>query len=181
MDDAQEARVRVTMTTDNVAGVRLPVFEEADVDLEEQDDAGYGLSRGGKQILKSREKWRGLLSRLIRLASLQTSFVALDEAIKVTSRRVNALDNVVIPRIENTIAYIESELDELEREDIFRLKKVLEVKRRGEDAEEAEAEAANNAAAAAERAQASGAADEGGQEPALLANYDAAEDEDVIF
>lgn len=167
------------MTTDNVAGVRLPVFEEVEADLEEQDDAGYGLSRGGKQILKSREKWRGLLSRLIRLASLQTSFVALDAAIKVTSRRVNALDNVVIPRIADTIQYIESELDELEREDIFRLKKVLEVKRKGIEVQAAE-DAAKDAAAA-EGAQASGAADEGGQEPALLANYDAAEDEDVIF
>ena len=54
----------------------------------------------------------------------QTSFLALDEAIKVTNRRVNALDNVVIPRTKNTIKYIESELDELEREDIFRIKKV---------------------------------------------------------
>lgn len=50
----------------------------------------------------------------------QTSFAALDEAIKLTNRRVNALDNVVIPRIVATIAYIDSELSELEREEIFR-------------------------------------------------------------
>ena len=35
---------------------------------------------------------------------------------------------VVIPRTANTIKYIQAELDELEREDIFRIKKVLEVK-----------------------------------------------------
>jgi V-type H+-transporting ATPase subunit D len=72
---------------------------------------------------------------------VQTSFVKLDEAIKITNRRVNALEHVVIPRIENTvrcqrwsgesfqytdalsmwqIAYIISELDELEREEFFR-------------------------------------------------------------
>ena len=67
---------------------------------------------------------------IIRLSSLQTSFISLDEAIKVTNRRVNALDNVVIPGVQKTIAYIETELDELEREDIFRLKKVLEVKKK---------------------------------------------------
>jgi vacuolar-type H+-ATPase subunit D/Vma8 len=50
----------------------------------------------------------------------QTSFAALDEAIKLTNRRVNALDNVVIPRIVATIAYIDSELSEIEREEIFR-------------------------------------------------------------
>jgi V-type H+-transporting ATPase subunit D len=43
---------------------------------------------------------------LIELASLQTAFLTLDEAIKTTNRRVNALDNVVRPKLENTIAYI---------------------------------------------------------------------------
>ena len=67
---------------------------------------------------------------LVELASLQTSFLTLDEAIKTTNRRVNALENVVKPRIENTINYIKGELDELEREDFFRLKKIQGYKKR---------------------------------------------------
>ena len=50
----------------------------------------------------------------------QASLATIDEALQITNRRVNALDCVVIPRIENTIAYIISELDELEREEFFR-------------------------------------------------------------
>ena len=95
------------------------------------------LARGGQQIEKCRQIWANLLQMLIRLSSLQTSFLALDEAIKVTNRRVNALDNVVIPGIIANIHYIESELDELEREDTFRLKKVLQVKKKKEEADKA--------------------------------------------
>ena len=44
----------------------------------------------------------------------------LDEVIRATNRRVNAIEHVVIPRLDNTIKYITSELDEMDREEFFR-------------------------------------------------------------
>ena len=95
----------------------------------------------------------------MQLATLQTSFTILDEAIKVTSRRVNALDTVVIPRITNTVEYIKSELDELEREEFFRLKrsqdkkkKLIEQKAREKKEEEAQLAAAAEALSLVEAA-----------------------------
>ncbi|MED6137746.1 hypothetical protein PIB30_067889 [Stylosanthes scabra] len=61
---------------------------------------------------------------------VETSFLKLDEAIKTTNRRVNSLENVVMPMLENTIAYIKGELDEQEREEFFRLKKIQGYKKR---------------------------------------------------
>ncbi len=109
------ARVRVGAGIDNVAGVKLPVFtiyETGGV----ADNQSLGLVGGGKKIVAVRDKFTVFLSQLIKLASLQTSFVTLDEAMKVTNRRVNALENVTIPKIQGVLDYIERELDELERE-----------------------------------------------------------------
>jgi V-type H+-transporting ATPase subunit D len=50
--------------------------------------------------------------------------VILDEVIKITNRRVNAIEHVIIPKIDNTISFIISELDEQDREEFFRLKKI---------------------------------------------------------
>lgn len=137
VDSVRQAATKVRMRTDNVAGVTLPVFEKTDGDSAREKSNMTGISKGGEQITKSRACFEETLQTLIKLASLQTSFVTLDNAIKVTNRRVNALEKVVQPKIENTISYITSELDELEREEFFRLKKIRNKKIK--DAQEKEA------------------------------------------
>jgi len=116
------ATFRVKMDEDNVAGVHLPLFkkfhEGGNITTEM-----HALGSGGSEVTKCRDKYLEALEGLVKLASLQTSFITLDEVIKITNRRVNAIEHVVIPTIENTIKYVISELDEMEREEFYRLKK----------------------------------------------------------
>ena len=89
-----------------------------------------GLGRGGQQIQKCKDHYQKVTAALVELASLQTSFFVLDEVIKLTNRRVNAIEHVIVPKLENTISYIQSELDEQDREEFFRLKKVQASKKK---------------------------------------------------
>ncbi|KFY17565.1 hypothetical protein V492_00546 [Pseudogymnoascus sp. VKM F-4246] len=136
-ESAKSARFRIRTKQENVSGVFLPAFES--YTTEGNNDFGLtGLGKGGQQVQRCRETYARAVETLVELASLQTAFVILDEVIKVVNRRVNAIEHVIIPRTENTIKYINSELDELDREEFYRLKKVANKKQRDVAAADAE-------------------------------------------
>jgi len=154
LESVGTAQKRVEIRIDNIAGVKVPVFKA--IEVSSVGDDHTGLSKGGQQITKARQTFSKSVDVLVQLATLQTSFQILDEAIKVTSRRVNALDTVVIPKIANTVEYIKSELDELEREEFFRLKRSQDKKKKDIAAKEQEK---RDVAAAEEKSLLAAAAD----------------------
>jgi V-type H+-transporting ATPase subunit D len=104
VETIKRATMKVNLAQANVAGVYIPVFHPRE---EEGDDSTtfqqLGITGGGTAIAQCKEKFVKLTRVLVQLAGLQTSFITLDEVIKVTSRRVNALENVVIPFIQDNI------------------------------------------------------------------------------
>jgi len=123
LENVSQASFKLKLGNDNVAGVQLPNFGQLN-DTSKLPQELIGLGKGGRQVQECRDTYIKALEGLVELASLQTAFVTLDEVIRITNRRVNAIDCVVRPRLENTINYIVSELDELEREEFYRLKKI---------------------------------------------------------
>lgn len=145
IENVTKSTTKIELQVDNVAGVKVPVFTA----YSEGHDVGtelIGISKGGREISKARETFKTAVDVLVKLATLQSSFLTLDEAVKVTNRRVNALDCVVVPRLANTVAYINSELDEGEREEFFRLKRSQNKKKKDIAAKKEEDAAAEAAA-----------------------------------
>jgi V-type H+-transporting ATPase subunit D len=150
------AQFQVQTRIENVSGIQLPIFEaffassstantgaaanspNSNVSTSSGAPELTALSRGGQQVQKCRETNIRVLQSLLRLASLQTAFHILEDVIKITNRRVNALEYVILPKTENTIGYISSELDEQDREEFFRLKKVQAKKKEREEIKERE-------------------------------------------
>ena len=125
---------RVVISTENIAGVQQPTFHLRGMN-ENDDDTMIGMTGGGQAIMRTKERFQRYLKLLVEIASLQTQFVTIDRVIKVTNRRVNALEFVIIPQIEHTIKWIEGELDELDREDFYRLKCVQDKKKEAKEDE----------------------------------------------
>lgn len=131
VQNVTKARLKIRSRMDNVAGTNLPVFESFEDGADTYELTG--LSRGGQQMGKLKANYKRAIELLIQLASLQASFITLDIVVKTTNRRVNAIEHVIIPKYERTLAYIISELDELEREEFYRLKKIQEKKKQARD------------------------------------------------
>ena len=70
------------------------------------------------------QKFEDELNIIIEMAAIETKLKRLGAEIQKTRRRVNALDQVVIPALTKQVRYISMALDERSREDLFRLKRV---------------------------------------------------------
>jgi V/A-type H+-transporting ATPase subunit D len=147
----------ITTQSKNIMGVVVPQIESSKV-KKSLDERGYGLLGSSARIDEAADAYEELLESIILAAEVETAMKKMLEEIETTKRRVNALEFTLLPQLYENQEYIEQKLEEQEREEIFRLKKIKDKKEEEEEAEEeeeeAEAEAEAEAAAATEEPEA---------------------------
>lgn len=134
-----QSDIKLSLKTKNHAGVVCPEFSL--YDMESKRIGGnremLGITGGGHTLNIAKKHFMQYLELIISIATLQTSYKAIDETLKITNRRVNALEYIVVPRIRATLNYIDTELQERAKEDKFRIKKVLQNKKKHKEKLEA--------------------------------------------
>lgn len=113
---------QIDVDTKNIMGVRVPILKTKEETMAEV--VPYSMIDTTAKMDEAIKKFQEATKLIIRLAETETAVRKLAEEIDKTKRRVNALKYIIIPRIENTIVYIQFHLEEVAREDFFRLKRI---------------------------------------------------------
>lgn len=130
---AARGQVPLEVTGANIMGVTVPIIEYRGA-ARGPLDRGYALASVSARIEAAAEAFEAQLDLIVELATSEMRLRRLAEEIGRITRRVNALDNVLIPRLEAQRDQIEMALEERARAELFRLKRVkakLERKRAG--------------------------------------------------
>lgn len=115
------AKVTLETSSKNVMSVNVPVFT---VTEESKDLYPYSFASVTSELDSSISSLTELLPKLLKLAEVEKTCNMLADEIEKNRRRVNALEYVMIPQLEETIKYIVMKLDENERGATTRLMKV---------------------------------------------------------
>ena len=119
--------VYLEVSTRNVMSVDVPVFRTATRTAVEGDIFSYGFAFTSFELDDAVQRLNDLLPLMIRLAECEKSTQLMAAEIEKTRRRVNALEHVMIPRLQETIRFITMKLEENERSSRTRLMKVKDM------------------------------------------------------
>ena len=113
----------LTTQSKNIMGVVVPQIESTKV-RKDLDERGYGVLGTSARIDEAADAYEELLAQVILAAEVETAMKKMLEEIETTKRRVNALEFKLLPELRDNREYIEQKLEEQEREEIFRMKKI---------------------------------------------------------
>ncbi len=126
---ATRGELAIDMHTANVMGVRVPIIEQKRI-ARSALGRGYSITGTSVTVDEAAAAFEAEVDSLIQLAESELRLTRIAAEIQRTSRRVNALEHILIPRLVAERDYIQMALDERERADHFRLKRVKQARQR---------------------------------------------------
>jgi V/A-type H+-transporting ATPase subunit D len=113
----------IDLRSKNIMGVVVPEIEASKV-KKGILERGYSLIGTSSVLDEAAEGFEDLVEAIVKSAEIETTLKRLLDDIEGTKRRVNALEYRVIPELKDASSFIKMRLDEMEREELFRLKKI---------------------------------------------------------
>lgn len=117
---AQERTLEIPLKMENIFGVKVPQVQPPKFD----DALPFSPVGAGASTLEAARQFRKLVEAIARVAATETRLRKIGEEIKKTNRRVNALEQLVIPGINYEIRHIRSVLDQRALEEVTTLKRI---------------------------------------------------------
>jgi V/A-type H+-transporting ATPase subunit D len=113
----------IKLQSKNIMGLVVPEIEATSIRTP-ADKRGYGVIGTSTYIDEATRAFEDLVETIVEAAEIETTMKRLLDEIEKTKRRVNALEYKVIPELKENEAFIRLRLEEMERENIFRLKRI---------------------------------------------------------
>ena len=125
-------KISLEVKTKNIMSVNVPVMEfKREMEGDEGSIYPYGFANTSAELDGAIEKLYIILPKLLELAEVEKTCQLMADEIQKTRRRVNALEYMTIPQLQETIKYIKMKLDENERGNLITLMKVKSMMEQG--------------------------------------------------
>lgn len=120
--------VSLNIDRKNIMSVRVPQMNfHYDESVEDSSELSYGYLNSNGELDLTFEYLVDIMPQMLELAEIEKTCQLMADEIEKTRRRVNALEYMTIPQLEETIYFIQMKLDESERSAIIRLMKVKDM------------------------------------------------------
>lgn len=120
---ALKTHPELSLRSKNIMGIVVPEIEANSIRTP-MDERGYGVIGTSVYIDEAAKAFENLVETIIEAAEIETTMKKILDEVEKTKRRVNALEFKVIPELQESEAFIRLRLEEMERENTFRLKRV---------------------------------------------------------
>ncbi len=131
VSSATRQPITVELKKQNIWGAHM-IDVKSDYSVRPSESRGYSPYTVSARIDETAERFEQVIEHAIHVAPAEHRLAVLAEHIRKTSRRVNALEQRLLPSLKEQISFIRNTLDQREREDTFRLKRLKRKKTRVE-------------------------------------------------